>query len=122
MCSSGTALLKAGKSVSTDLSSPSGTFPLLQPVEDFISQAESQVNVLTGVNYSDTYPGLNDDTKLILEDAVSSYAAMSMISYDMDAWTSRAKAQTALDVNWNRFTEAIKLLKEKKGTDFINKK
>ena len=37
----------------------------------------------------------------------------------MSGYTSRAEAQTMLDVNYTRLTDAINQLKEKYTTDFI---
>jgi len=104
--------LKAGKNVSASVTSSNYT--------ELISQAESYLNTLMRINYTDTFASLNADVKDILEDACSSHAAMAAINYDMSTYTSRAEAQTMLDVNYTRLQDAIKLLKDKKFTDFIN--
>lgn len=81
--------------------------------------AENRINVITGVNYSDSFGALNVDVKSFLSDAVSSWVAMQAIQYDMSGYTSRAEAQTMLDVHYTIWNDAVRLLKEKKATDFI---
>ena len=111
-CDKAAVQLKAGANVSSSITD--GQFTQL------INQAESYINVATRINYTDTYSGLNADVKKILEDAASSHAATGAINYDMSGYTSRAEAQTMLNLNWARLSAAIKLLKDKKSTDFIN--
>jgi len=115
MCLSGAVLLKAGANVSSVLTTDASS-----QIEQFILQAESFINVVTRVNYTDGFADLNADVKKILEDAASSYAAVSCINYDMSGYSSRAEAQTMLDVNWAKFKECIDLLKDKKHTDFMD--
>lgn len=111
-CNEASAKLKAGANVSAALTSANWN--------EFISQAESYLNNVTRINFSDTFAALNADVKDILEDACGSHAAMAGIQYDMSGYTSRAEAQTMLDVNYTRLQDAIKLLKDKKHTDFMN--
>ena len=47
-----------------------------------------------------------------IEDAVSDLAAMKLISYDMSGYTSRAEAQTMLDVLTDNARRIIDFLKE----------
>ena len=112
MCDSGAVKLKAGANV---LSSITPT-----QYSQLINQAESFINTATRINYTDTYAALNADVQKVLEDAASSHAAVGAINYDMSGYTSRAEAQTMLDVNWARLMECIALLKDKKHTDFID--
>ena len=39
----------------------------------------------------------------------------------MSGYTSRAEAQTILDVNWAKMKDAIDLLKQEEQKDFIDK-
>lgn len=111
LCTSAAVKLKAGANA-TELTAAQYT--------ELINQAESHINTLTRVNFTDSYSGLNDDTKKILEDAASCYAACSAVAYDMDNYGSLTRAQTILNVNWAKFQECMKILKEKFNTDFIN--
>jgi len=113
MCSSGAMEFKAG--VNASLTVLSGAH-----MQSFNEQAESFINTATRINYTDAYDSLNDDVKKILEDAVSAKGAMMIINADMSGYTSRAEAQTMLDVNYTVLTDAIKLLSDKKYTDFID--
>lgn len=87
---------------------------------DFIAQAESTINVMSQHNWSDSYSGLNADVKQILKEAASNLAAVYIISYDMSGFTSRAEAQTMLDVLIDGFNRALQLLKDAKRRNFIN--
>lgn len=115
MCVSGAVLMKAGSKHNAKFSGANSD-ALIDPL---INQAESYINVATGVNFSDTYATLNADVKKILEDAASSHAAIAVINHDMSGYISRTEAQTMLNVNYTRLNDIIKLLKEKKGTDFV---
>ena len=88
-------------------------------INDFMTQAESQINADTTYNWSDAYSGLNVDVKGILKEAASNLAAMWVINYDMSGFTSRAEAQSMLDVLWNGYIQAINVLKEKQKQTFI---
>lgn len=116
MCLSGGALLKAGANVSTTLSTTGG-----DDVDTFINEAESYINAVCRYNYTDAYAGLNDDVKKLLEEVSSNLAAMYCLQYDMSGYTSRAEAQTMLDVLYQRVQDGIKILKEKPKQTFINK-
>lgn len=111
ICDSGAVKLKAGANAPT-LTAAQYT--------QLINQAESFINVITGVDYVSGYAGLTDVDKKILEDAASSHAAMGVINYDMSGYTSRAEAQTMLDVNYSRFFDAIELIKDKKYQERIS--
>lgn len=110
-CDSGAVKLKAGANAAT-LTDAQYT--------QLINQAESYVNSLMRINYLSSYSGLTDSIKQILEDLTSSYAATSVIAYDMTGFSTRAIAQTLMDLNWAKFKECERLLKEKETTDFID--
>ncbi len=88
-------------------------------INDFMTQAESQINADTTYNWSDAYSGLNVDVKGILKEAASNLAAMYVIMYDMSGFTSRSESQTMLDVLWNGYTTAIRILNEKNKQTFM---
>lgn len=113
-CTSGAVKLKAGANRPND-----DTVLIDTDYTALINQAENFFNGVMRLDLVASYGTLPDDKKKILEDGASSHAAMAVINYDMGGYTSRAEAQTMLDVNNNRVTEAIKLLKEKAVTDFI---
>ena len=116
MALSGACLLKAGANVDSKFTGTDAETNW----NELIAQAESFINTVTRINYTDTYASLNADVQKILEDAAACHAAIGAIMYDMSGYTSRAEAQTMLDVNWARLMEDVNLLKDKKHTDFIN--
>ena len=83
-----------------------------------MTEAESLINVTTGVNYSDTYSSLNADVKGILKMAASAKAAMMVINYDHTGYGT-TQAQTILDVLRDEYSLAMQQLKDKKGSDFV---
>lgn len=117
---SGAVLLKAGTNVSSDLT---GTGALGQTADDiivsWINEAESHICAETKVNWIDIYSTLDADLKKVLDAAASAWASERAINYDMSGYTSRAEAQTMLNVNYTIFTDSMKILKEKVNTDFI---
>ena len=122
LCMSGSVLAKAGAKVADVISGcvVLGGDSSSYIVDEWINQAESFVNTACRYNFTDNYDNLNADVKKILEDAVSSLAAIYSIQYDMSGYTSRTEAETMLDVLRDRFTQALNLLKDKKAVDFIN--
>jgi len=87
-------------------------------IDDFMTQAESLINVATRKNWSDVYTTLNEDVKGILKKASSAHAAMMIIQYDMSGIGQR-EAETRLDVLNNEFTTSIKELVDQSKKGFI---
>jgi len=88
-------------------------------INDFMAQAESQINAETEYNWSDQFAVLNTDVRGILTIAASSRAAIMCINYDPNAWTL-GTATLKMNVLWNDYDNAIKILKEKdKGAIFV---
>lgn len=84
-------MIKAGKNRSTDISGADLT--LLSDL------AEAFIFASTRTDYVTNYSSVNAEAKKILSDVASSHAAQIWINYDMSGYTSRAEAQTMLDVN-----------------------
>ena len=111
LCLSGSVALKAGANVSTSITEEAWT--------EWINQAEGIIAAETRVDWVDEYSGLSDNVKKVLQDAASSHAALAAINYDMGNYNSKTEAQTMLDVNYTRFKEVMRIIKEKYATDFI---
>jgi hypothetical protein len=79
---------------------------------DFISQAESYINVATRYNWSDNFTTANNDIKMILREAASDLAAVYTIQYDMAGYSSRIEAEDMVNILMHRFKECIKLLSD----------
>ena len=87
--------------------------------EELINQAECQINADTEYNWNDNYAALNVDVKYILQLAASNLAAIYLLDYNPNAWTI-STATFKLNVLWNGYYEAIKVLREKdKGQIFV---
>jgi len=91
-------------------------------INQFISEAESYINVVTGYNWSDTYAVENVDVKEILKEAASNLAAIYVLNYDyssITAATSRIEAEDRISVLNYRFEKCIEILKEAGTNKFI---
>lgn len=86
---------------------------------NFIFQAESYINSRTLYNWSDSYATLNVDVKGLLNDAGASYAAISVIQYDMSGFTSRQEALIMINILWARVEDICKQLDVEAKRDFV---
>lgn len=89
-------------------------------INQFMTEAESEINVSCRFNFSDVYSSLNADTKGLLKQVASDLAAISVISYDMSGYASRIDAEDLINVLRDRALRGLSLLKDKKAVDFIN--
>ncbi len=89
-------------------------------INDFITQAEAEINVATQFNWSDVYSTLNVDVKGILKMAASNFAAMFVIQFDMSGFTDLREAETMLDVLDAGYLRALSLLRDVKKREFTN--
>lgn len=112
LCSSGAVKLKAGLNAPT-LTSAQYT--------QLINQAEGFVVSSSRYDWVLNYASVSTIGKTLLEDAVSSYAAINAVGYDMSGFTSREEAQILLDVNWSKVVECVNLLRDEKFKTFVFK-
>jgi beta-galactosidase/beta-glucuronidase len=89
-------------------------------INDFMTQAEATINVMTRYNWSDAYSGLNVDVKGILKEAASNLAAIYIIQFDMSGFTSRGEAEDMMTVLRDGFNRNIQLLQQIAQQDFTN--
>ena len=89
-------------------------------INDFIAQAENEINVATRYDWSANYAGLSPVVKSILKEAASNLAAIYIIMYDMSGFTSRYEAETMLDVLRDGYVRTLSLLRDVKARDFMN--
>ena len=103
---------KTGANVSTSFTDTMKTESLLQ--------AESRLNTATKFNWSDWYAGSPDvDLKSVVTSVTASMVAMEAINYDMSGYTSRAEAQTMLDVLDDIVGKSIKILSDQDQKNWI---
>ena len=88
-------------------------------INDYMTQIESYINIITRNNWSDAYSGLNVDVKGVLKLIDSNLAAMWVIEYDMKGFTSRTEAETMLDVLNNTVQRNISILRDKATETFM---
>lgn len=85
----------------------------------YVAMAEGVINTMTNKNWCDAYGTLNTDVKGILADAASSLAAMYVIQYDMSGFSSKAEAETMLNVLRDSFVRDVEILKLEANKDFV---
>jgi len=88
-------------------------------VNDFMTQAESEINAATRYNWSDNYSTLNVDVKGILKEAASCLAAIYVIAYDMSGYDTRTEAENLINVLRDSYLRCISLLRDKKTQEFL---
>ena len=89
-------------------------------INDYISQAESFINILTGHNWSDVYSTLNNDLKFILKEASSNLAAIYVLQYDTSGVTRQREVENRINILWRRFLQCCKLLTVKGVNKFLS--
>lgn len=119
---SGACIFKAGKNLSTDLTT--GTVTDTTPAKDvwteLINQAEAEIAVATRRDWVADYSGLDANVKKILDKVASDIAGAYGISYDMSGFTSRVEAETMLDVLRDSALRGISILRDIKTQEFID--
>ena len=88
-------------------------------VNDYMTQVESYINVVTRYNWSDAYSTLNVDVRGLLKLAASNLAAIYVIEYDMSGFSSRTEAEDMVNILWDAANSAINLLKDQKSVAFV---
>lgn len=88
-------------------------------IGNFVRQSESEVNARTCKNWTDIYNTLNSDVKYILNETVSSLAAIKVINYNMAGYTTRLEAEGMKKTLADKAELLIKELKEQQIKSFI---
>jgi len=114
MALSGACLIKAGANVSSEFTGADAETNW----NTLIAQAESIVNVNVRYNFTDVYAALNDDVRFILQQIVSDISAIYAINYDMSGYTTRAEAETMINVLRDRAIYGLSMLRDKKQETF----
>lgn len=83
------------------------------------AQAESNLSVMMRYNVVDNYATLNEDVRRILSEWAARFAAIALISYNMDAYTTRIEAEDMINVCLFRMRIIEKILKDQKGTSYL---
>ena len=88
-------------------------------VNQYLTEAESEINVLTRFNWSDAYAGLDVDVKGILKNVASNLAAIMVIQYDFSGFTSRTEAEDMINVLRDSALRGMSILRDKKQETFM---
>ena len=88
-------------------------------INQFMTEAESEINCITRRNWSDAYAALNADVKGILKLAASCHAAMAVLNYDTSLIPHR-EFENRINVLRDMYLRAVSLLGEMKVETFID--
>lgn len=88
-------------------------------INQFMAEAESEINSVCRYNFSDNYGSLNADTKQILKQAASNLAAIYVISYDMSGFTTRTEAENMVNILRDGYLRCLSILRDQKVVTFI---
>jgi len=91
-------------------------------INDFVTQAESEINAATRYNWSDKYSTLNADVKGILKEAASNLAAIYVLSYDFVAIITAASniaAEDRINILRDGYLRCLSILREIKTQTFM---
>ena len=87
-------------------------------INQYMAEAESFINNVSGVNYSDTFTTLNADNREILKRWAVALAAINVINYDTSGANQR-EFERRIDVLLDIANKCQAEMKEKRGSDFL---
>lgn len=86
----------------------------------YIKLAEGKLCLDTRYDWVTNYASISTIGKEILREAVSCYAAIAVINYDMSGFTSRQEALTMVNILWARYIDIVKrIADDNKYKEFI---
>ena len=88
-------------------------------INQYVAEAESEINVFTRFNWTDAYGTLDADNRDILKACAGNLAAIQVIIFDMSGFTSRAEAQTMIDSLRDSALRQLSILRDKKNQEFL---
>ena len=106
LCTSGQAVLKAGKSVNSDIK-VSG-----QAILEFSEEAESYISSIAADDVVTNFSTFTSEGKLILRRFSSNLIAFEMVSYDSAGFNSTRDFETKLDVLQSNIDKDARLIKD----------
>lgn len=114
LCTSGAVFRKAGTNASSTITASAAA------ITEFINQAEGKLGLDTRYDWVTNYANVSAIGKEVLEEAVSDYAAIAVINYDMSGFTSRQEALTMVNILWAKYVEISKrIVDDEKYKDWI---
>lgn len=86
----------------------------------YIKKAEAKICLDTRYDWVTNYASVSTIGKELLREAVSCYAAIAVINYDMSGFTSRQEALTMVNILWARYIDIVKrIVEDNKYKEFI---
>jgi hypothetical protein len=86
----------------------------------YIKKAEGKISLDTRYDWVTNYASVSTIGKEVLREAVSCYAAIMVINYDMSNFPSRQDALIRINVLWARYIDIVKrIVDDNKYKDFI---
>lgn len=86
----------------------------------YIKKAEGKICLDTRYDWVTNYASVSTIGKEALREAVSCYAAIAVINYDMAGFTSRQEALIMVNILWARYIDIVKrVVAEDKYKGFI---
>ena len=113
LCTSGAAIIKGGANVNSTIKASGSTLASWSDESEAIIANTARSDVVTN------YASLTANGKQILGNLASSLVAQKMIHYDMSGFTSRAEAQTMLDILENDIRRGLKLIEDDKQKTYL---
>ncbi len=108
---SGAVVDKAGSNVSTAI--PETAF------NDWIEQAEAETSLFSRFDWVASSAAITTVGTRVLNDAVSTLAAISAVKYDMAGYTSRIEAEDVINVLRDSALRKLQLIRDQKGVKFL---
>lgn len=113
LCTSGSAVAKAGANASTTVTL-SGSI-----LVNWSNEAESYACALCRYDVVTNFSELTTEGKEVLQQLVTARIAQKIITYDMTNYNSRYEAETMLDILENEFNDAKALLNDDKNRKYL---
>lgn len=86
----------------------------------YIKKAEGKICLDTRYDWVTNYSDVSAIGKEILREAVSCYAAIAVINYDMSGFTTRQESLTMINILWARYADIVKrIVADNKYKEFI---
>jgi hypothetical protein len=114
LCTSGQAVVKVGLYANSTISA-SGV-----ALASWSNEAEGMIVGVTRRDWVDDYATADAHIKYILQQTASASIAKEIIQYDMSGYTSRAEAQTMLNVQDDIIKSNLKILQDFKANEIVD--
>ena len=112
-------LLKAGANYSNTLNSGTQGKTGKDIIDGWIEEAEGYLSTALRQDLVSGYSGYNASTKLILQKATETIAAIEVIRFDMNGYTSRVEAESMVNILFEELNKMLAVLIDQKGAQYV---